>query len=297
MPNGRDPTQTTTLRNRYGREWRRRWRAAAGDIQALAENGGDFLPGGRFAPVGGAREAAQRFARVSRPIIDHHVFDDRAWIEPYLKHAAVVGIRHANRDFAGRGGNLADPNDVIRRFHHAQFLARQIEQTWEHAVIVAGDVQTGIAQALGELLEREGLPAVSAAGRPTMRTHAANREQIRKVLGRALNTGGYRTDVNGRTNIVGTVNESALNRYHDLGVEEVGARIEIASFMTAGDDDVCPVCEGLENQENGYGPGVFRIDQARGMIPVHYNCRCLWTDRRRIEDPAAGLIRSFGLGR
>lgn len=41
----------------------------------------------------------------------------------------------------------------------------------------------------------------------------------------------------------------------------------IVEFVTAGDDDVCPVCEDLEGR-------VFTYTEAIGLIPVHPYCRC-----------------------
>lgn len=47
-------------------------------------------------------------------------------------------------------------------------------------------------------------------------------------------------------------------------IERLG-RVDI---LTAGDDDVCPVCEDIA--ENG----PYSVDEARNLIPAHPNCRC-----------------------
>lgn len=60
--------------------------------------------------------------------------------------------------------------------------------------------------------------------------------------------------------------EGALNSYEEMGIE--GVEVE-AEFATAGDDVVCPECEELEGK-------VYSIEEARGVIPVHPNCRCAW---------------------
>jgi hypothetical protein len=44
----------------------------------------------------------------------------------------------------------------------------------------------------------------------------------------------------------------------------------LAEIITAGDDDVCEVCQDLED-DNPY-----TIAQARGLIPAHPHCRCAW---------------------
>lgn len=69
-----------------------------------------------------------------------------------------------------------------------------------------------------------------------------------------------------RTEVVHTYAEGSLDSYERLGVEEVGAKVE---WSTAGDDLVCPRCAALEGQ-------TFPIKKARGMIPLHPNCRCAW---------------------
>ena len=69
-----------------------------------------------------------------------------------------------------------------------------------------------------------------------------------------------------RTEIVHTYAEGSLDSYERLGVEEVGV---LAEWSTAGDDRVCPQCSSLEGQ-------ILTIKEARGLIPLHPNCRCAW---------------------
>lgn len=69
-----------------------------------------------------------------------------------------------------------------------------------------------------------------------------------------------------RTEIIHAHAEGQLDAFSDLGISEVGAMVE---WSTAGDDQVCPICADLEGK-------VFTIDEARGMIPQHPNCRCAW---------------------
>lgn len=67
-----------------------------------------------------------------------------------------------------------------------------------------------------------------------------------------------------RTEIIRAHAEGQLDSFQALGVEELGV---LAEWSTAGDDAVCPLCEPMEGQ-------VFSIEEARGMIPRHPNCRC-----------------------
>lgn len=69
-----------------------------------------------------------------------------------------------------------------------------------------------------------------------------------------------------RTEVIHSHAEAQLDGFEDLGVDELGVQAE---FSTAGDDLVCPECEALEGE-------VYSVEEARGVIPVHPNCRCTW---------------------
>ena len=69
-----------------------------------------------------------------------------------------------------------------------------------------------------------------------------------------------------RTEVINAHAEGTLNTLESFGIEEVTAQVELVAAM---DERTCAVCEGL----NGT---VFTIKEARGVIPVHPNCRCTW---------------------
>lgn len=69
-----------------------------------------------------------------------------------------------------------------------------------------------------------------------------------------------------RTEVVHAYAEGQLDSFEELGVEEVGI---LAEWSTAGDGDVCDQCEPLEGI-------IMSVSEARGMIPIHPNCRCAW---------------------
>lgn len=58
--------------------------------------------------------------------------------------------------------------------------------------------------------------------------------------------------------------EASLNAYEEAGVQGVQTEAE---WLTAGDSRVCPDCRRMEGR-------VFEISKARGMIPLHPQCRC-----------------------
>lgn len=89
---------------------------------------------------------------------------------------------------------------------------------------------------------------------------------IAHVLAEDVNISSSRASTIARTEIVRAHAEGQLTALENLGVEEVGVAVE---WSTAGDDAVCRLCQPLEGV-------VLRIDEARGMLPRHPNCRCAW---------------------
>jgi len=69
-----------------------------------------------------------------------------------------------------------------------------------------------------------------------------------------------------RTEMIYAHAEGQLDSFELLGVEEVSAKVE---WSTAGDDRVCPECASYEGV-------VYKVKDARGLIPLHPNCRCAW---------------------
>lgn len=77
-----------------------------------------------------------------------------------------------------------------------------------------------------------------------------------------------------RTELVAAQAEGQLDGYEALGVTGVGV---FAEWTTAGDERVCASCGVLEGT-------TFTLEQARGMLPRHPQCRCSWV-------PAAEVAR------
>lgn len=69
-----------------------------------------------------------------------------------------------------------------------------------------------------------------------------------------------------RTETIYAHAEGQIDAFEALGVKKLGVEME---FSTAGDDYVCPICASMEGQ-------VYTTEEARGIIPVHPNCRCSW---------------------
>lgn len=69
-----------------------------------------------------------------------------------------------------------------------------------------------------------------------------------------------------RTEIIHAHAEGQLDAFDRLGVTSLGLKAE---WSTAGDDHVCPLCQEKEGK-------LYTVEAARGLIPLHPNCRCTW---------------------
>ena len=93
---------------------------------------------------------------------------------------------------------------------------------------------------------------------------------------------GARTRTSGSApsaSTIGRIRRAELATARRLG-ENVNVR-------TAGDDDVCPTCEAISED------GPYSINTARGLIPAHPRCRCLFTpadDGRFAQEDTRGVF-------
>lgn len=71
-----------------------------------------------------------------------------------------------------------------------------------------------------------------------------------------------------RTEITGAHANATLNSFQISGVQLIEAIVEFA-LNQHGSAEPCPLCIALAGRQ-------YRIDDARGVIPVHPNCQCGW---------------------
>lgn len=180
--------------------------------------------------------------------------DAAGWTDQYIQHAYFRGATHADVGLRAGGWN-PDPFDVemmfnlpvhrdtLEMFHRRQF-----------------DLLDGLNATTSKELSRELSDAFLEGVGPD--------EAARRIENRLAAVTLVRARTIARTEIIHAHAESTLNRYQSfLGPNaQVTALVE---FQTAGDRRVCTECEDLEGE-------IYSLKDARGVIPVHPNCRCVW---------------------
>jgi SPP1 gp7 family putative phage head morphogenesis protein len=261
----RDPTRTTTLRNKFEAEAYRRFRKLKGMIRkelvdmdglGLKNNRGRFgfpRPEEKVAAFMDWLRMAQRdeILGVSEGVPLNQAAR-QAWTRVYVESAYNRGVVQAAAQMRGGGAQVSDRwvQAAFNRPIHADRLGLAYTRTFSEL--------EGITQAMDQQISRTLAEGIGSGNNPV--------EIARAINNRVDKIGITRARALARTEVISAHAEASINSYEEAGIEGVEV---VAEFATAGDGLVCPECQALE--------GVVRpLDEARGVIPVHVNCRCAW---------------------
>lgn len=255
-----DPTKTTTLRKSFESELRRRFEQLKTDVSqfldeepAIATNKFEFTTSPKKV------EAFKRWLRVKQeqgvleviPGTDMRSLNNW-WAGTYVRSAYQKGLASAAYQMRRGGAQVADRwiDAGFFRPIHADALALIYTRAYSDL--------NGITQAIDTRLSNV-LALGIADGRGVMAIAREMRDNIDSI-------GLSRSRVLARTEVIRSHAEATLNTYTEAGIEGVEV---LSEFATAGDNKVCPKCKSLEGE-------TYTIAEARGVIPVHPNCRCAW---------------------
>ena len=108
-----------------------------------------------------------------------------------------------------------------------------------------------------------------------------NPRTIATEMSRRVGIARGRAEVIARTEIVRAHAEGQLDALERMGVTEIGVAVE---WDTAGDTRVCPRCEAMSG-------AVFKVSESHGLIPRHPQCRCAFIPAN-VGEPTQGQVRS-----
>lgn len=274
-----DPTRTTTLVRRFYSEIVRRLNALLREINKLIveedvfglTHASGFLVN-EFTPTLNAGrwqfktddEKVRAFREWLKGQIDAGLLSvdrntGRPWLETYIHSAYRQGVVRAFVD-AG-GAKMVAPSPFIQGAK-AQFLRDAFAQPEAVSKLKllstrAFEELKGVSDQMAKDMNRILSDGIA---------HGKNPKQIAKTLADEVGFTKKRALRVARTEIIHAHAEGQLDSFERLGVEELGVEVE---FITAGDSRVCPVCRSLAGT-------VRSVQEARGVIPVHPNCRCAW---------------------
>lgn len=259
-----DPTRTLTLRREFEGQLWRRFRRLKGEINSVVAKGDGFgLRHNRRFDYPRADMKAAAFMDWLRQAASTAVLGvqygtpmrsaaQSAWTNVYIEAAYQSGIRRSGAAMRAAGADIAPRwvESAFTRPMHADRVGLIYTRTYSDLVGITDEMGKQISRVLAHGLS-EGMNPVDIA---------------RSLNDRVDRVGLTRARTMARSEVISAHAEGTLNGFAEAGIDEVEVEAE---WATAGDSLVCPQCAALEGR-------TFTIEQARGMLPLHPNCRCAW---------------------
>jgi len=188
---------------------------------------------------------------------------DTPWMEPYINSAYRKGVLRAYTD-----AHKADIAGAVDDFAFIEGGQEAFLDMAFNSPVAESKLRLLNTRALSHLenvtaeMDKE-LTRILTDGMASGRGPREMAREMDKAIG-TLERG--RASAIARTETIHAHAEGQLDAFNLLGVDEVGV---MAEWSTAADALVCPMCEPMEGV-------ILSVDEARGLIPRHPNCRCMW---------------------
>lgn len=278
-----DPTRTTMLRRKFIGEMNRRFRQLAAAIRKKVGEQDAFGLKSTLNTEWRAmrtQEQLDAFREWLQGQVDQTVLaggNSRAWLREYIDAAYEKGQGRAFDDVMKKykygsgaspdhyaGGREQFLRDAFRRPASVERVGVLASRTWS-------DLR-GVTEAMSTQMQRTLVDSFIQGDHPFV--------MARKLTADVDKIGINRARTIARTETIRAHAEGQLEGLEILGVEEVGVMVE---WATAGDDLVCPLCLPM----NG---SILKIGEAKGVIPMHPNCRCAWIPAN-VGESTKGQVR------
>ena len=259
-----DPTKTNAIRSRFERELVRRFRKLALEAYDYILNEQNLKPRlkANAYDYPQAEDKVNRFMRWVRRAQDRGILEvsegtatrsgSRRWSDLYIKSAYQKGLASAYGNIRAAGVDVAD--GYVDRGFFRPIHADRAGLIYTRAYNDLEGITTAIDSRLSGVLAQGMIEGVGV------------QEIARRIRDNVESIGITRARRLARTEVVRAHAEATLNSYEEAQIEGVDVESE---FSTSRDNKVCPKCSDLEGQ-------TYTLEEARGIIPVHPNCRCAW---------------------
>ena len=257
-----DPTRTKLLRDVWSRKLRSAYRSLNAAIRRLLIDQKVFgvINAGEWEFLGES-EQIQRYA----DFLDAHVQQN---IEiDWGEHTDKAYAKGLSRGYTDSTKSIAIAQSLqdqaLFETTRQQFISLQLRRPpiQEKVKILKNRVLTdlkGVNQTMSARMQSQLIEGFQKGEHP--RTIAKRLTSVTDKIGKV------RAETIARTEVIRAHSEGQLDAMESMGVQTVGVQVE---WSTAGDDRVCPQCSPMEGK-------VFKIRDARGLIPLHPRCRCAW---------------------
>ena len=288
-----DPTRTTALRNAFAREMENRFtRVAKAVRQAIVRDdvfgtkpqvfvGIPTTPGSRAFSFPRSEDKVNAFMEWLTKLSNDEILSvsvgqqlgggiNNAWTNLYVNDSYKRGVIRAREELKSNGANVPTLDETggigasMSTPFHMDRVGVLYTRTYEDLKGVTSTMSSQISRVLGQgMIDGDG-PKFLADKLVKVITGAGGDLGLTDTLGRFI-PASRRAVIIARTEVIRAHHLGMIQEYRNWGL--AGVQVQ-AEFTTAGDDRVCPICQGLQGQK-------YTLDQIESMIPVHPQCRCI----------------------
>lgn len=218
-----------------------------------------FIPPGQTTPLFPGQASAEVTVKVSGQQVEN-------WTDVHIRSAYQKGVQRARQELRKAGVDLpsfeSQPSGLSGVFNapfHVDRVQLAFTQTFEGLKGITKAMDAPISRAMAEGMARGDSPRIIAkriAGIQVDIGGVIKKSEIFKIQQRARTLA--------RTEVIRAHHNASINEYEAAGITGVKVKAE---WSTAG-FNVCPICSANEGR-------IFTLNQIRGLIPVHPNCRCV----------------------
>jgi len=287
-----DPTHTTTLRNAFAADARRRFTELTRAIRKAVVEEDCFGLQVRTHQVSTPGYRAFAFSRSSDKLaafeawldkqVEKGILDVRslqqvgtgvegAWTNRYIFDSYKRGVERARYELDKAGFNVPTVeqtggiNITLSAPFHIDRLGLMYTRTFSDMRGLTEQMKTQISRVLAQGLADGDNPRLLARKLVgTINGTKMGDLGLTDTIGRFI-PAQRRATLIARTEIIRAHHAATIQEYKNWGVEGVVVKAE---FMTAGDDRVCSICAGLQGD-------IYTLEEAEKLIPVHPQCRCI----------------------
>jgi SPP1 gp7 family putative phage head morphogenesis protein len=292
-----DPTRTTSLRNAFAGQLKKRFRELRGVIRqaiidrdcfGLRQSGTRITalqltppPEGAFAFVR-SQDKVDAFMRWLREQIDRGLLQttripqlgeaiEEPWTNLYVQDSYKRGVIRARYELDKAGFNVPTL-EFTGGIEASMSTSFHIDRVGVLFTRVFSELR-GITSAMDQQISRVLAQGIIDGDGPALLARKLNAVisgmklgdlGITDTLGRFI-PAERRAVIIARTEVIRAHHQATIQEYMNWEVEGVTVRAE---WSTAGDNRVCPECVAMEGN-------VYPLDVVMNMIPAHPQCRCM----------------------
>lgn len=183
-------------------------------------------------------------------------FGKQPWSDIYIQSSYQKGILRARQEMKKAGVDITqldpDPNREMEILFNGSFHSDRAGLLYTRTF----NQLKGITNSMDRQIS-----SVLAQG---ITDGKGSREVARDLVDRVKKIGITRARTLARTEIQRAHHEANMNEYESAGLDGVVVRVEWTTSVNP-----CPICASLEGS-------VYAISEARGLIPAHPNCSCVF---------------------